>query len=192
TGLAAILTSPYRTSLQTLQAWMVRGNYSQTRMRLPGDLDGRGLRTLRRLDLADNPLTDAAFGKLATSGCLETVEELVLSGTLMEDSGLARILAANPDRLSVLWIDNNNLLTYRCLRHLAAWPGLRKLKRLILPNASVLDREGVAALLAAPHSEDLRIILRYDADPQHEAEIKRQLQDTWPDRFEKLFVFPLS
>ena len=189
-GLVSLLTSKHLTSLQSLQAWMIHGTYSSQRLALPGRFEGQGMKSLRRLDLADNALTTAAFEKIARSGCLENVEELVLTGTALEDDGVAKILAARPKRLSVLWIDNNNMLTPKCLRHLAAWQGLRNLKRLILPNASTLDVESVATLLAAPHSEDLKIILMYHAEPTHQKEMRARLQEAWPDRFESLFVFP--
>lgn len=189
-GLVSLLTSKHLASLHSLQAWMIRGNYSSQRLALPGRFEGKGMKSLRRLDLADNALTTASFEKIARSGCLENVEELVLTGTALEDTGLEKVLAANPQRLSVLWIDNNNMLTPKCLRLLAAWPGLVNLKRLILPNASTLDVESVATLLAATHSEDLTIILMYHADPDHQKEMRVRLKKAWPERFESLFVFP--
>jgi len=156
---------------------MIRGTYSSQRLALPGRFEGQGMKSLRRQDLADNALTTAAFEKIARSGYLANVEELVLTGTALEDAGVAKLLAANPQRLSVLWIDNNNMLTPKCLRHLAAWPGLKHLKRLVLPNASTLDVESVATLLAAPHSEDLKIILMYHAAPDHQKEMRVRLQE---------------
>lgn len=189
-GLVSLLTSQHLTSLQSLQAWMIRGNYSSQRLTLPGRFEGKGMKSLRRLDLADNALTTASIEKIARSGCLENVEELVLTGTALEDAGVEQLLAANPQRLLVLWIDNNNILTPNCLRYLAVWPGLVNLKRLILPNASTLDVESVATLLAAPHSEDLKIILMYHAEPAHQNEMRVRLKEAWPDRFDSLFVFP--
>lgn len=189
-GLTAILTSPHLNRLRSLQACLIRGAYSQTRMDLPGDLRGRGAQSLRRLDLSGNPLTRSAVEKLAGSGCLESVEELILSGTHLEDSGLESLLASCPDRLATLQLDNNALLTPRCLQKLAEWTGLPSLRRLLLPDASVLDEKNVGILMKSPLSEELRIILSYYAEPEHEANIKKQLRDTWPVRFEKLFSFP--
>lgn len=118
------------------------------------------LRGARRIDLSRNPIGDDGLRALAESGALESVEDLRLARCDLGDAGIDALCAADPRRLTGLWLDDNRVTTAG-LATLARSPLLGRLVHLSIASRSLPE----PGLLAGRASEEVRVAYWFSGRP---------------------------